>query len=229
MNRKSVRPALRGQLPIYSLLRGQIPITRAGRRRSGLAIDSFGLRAANDQPGDFHSGSPPLPFRLARRMSAGLPVNDRIWRMATAFRFWRRSLWGKHIWMNSAFKLSMFASTRSCRTEALSGCPPKHPLVWGLQGRGGKSARRRRQACDCDSPRSRAAPKKPPYRATACRVSGRICLSCVPTMFCLLPQRPLVGGGTRRDGVTSHLRLNNGRFEPFNPSVDVFQRIGIHR
>jgi hypothetical protein len=24
-------------------------------------------------------------------MSAGLPVNDRIWRMATAFSFWRRS------------------------------------------------------------------------------------------------------------------------------------------
>ena len=41
--------------------------------------------------------------------------------------------------------------------------------------------------------------------------------------------RPLVGGGTRRDGVTSRLRLKNGRFEPSNPSVDVFQRIGIHR
>jgi hypothetical protein len=48
-------------------------------------------------------------------------------------------------------------------------------------------------------------------------------------VFCLLPQRPLVGRGTRRDGLTSHLRLKNGRFEPFNPSVDVFQRIGIHR
>jgi len=54
-------------------------------------------------------------------------------------------------------------------------------------------------------------------------------LSCIPTVFCLLRQRPLVGRGTRRDGLASHLRLNNGRFEPFNPSVDVFQRIGIHR
>src|SRR6266403_2733689 len=60
-------------------------------------------------------------------------------------------------------------------------------------------------------------------------ISGRICLSCVPTVFCLLPQRPLVGGATRRDGFTSYLRLKDGRFEPSNPSVDVFQRIGIHR
>jgi len=63
----------------------------------------------------------------------------------------------------------------------------------------------------------------------ACKVSGRICLSCIPTVFRLLRQRPLVGRGTRRDGLASHLRLNYGRFEPFNPSVDVFQRIGIHR
>jgi len=68
-----------------------------------------------------------------------------------------------------------------------------------------------------------------PIAQPARRVSGRICLSCIPTVFCLLRQRPLVGRGTRRDGLASHLRLNNGRFEPFNPSVDVFQRIGIHR
>lgn len=31
------------------------------------------------------------------------------------------------------------------------------------------------------------------------------------------------------DRVTSYLRLKNRRFELSNPSMDVFQRIGIHR
>jgi hypothetical protein len=53
-------------------------------------------------------------------------------------------------------------------------------------------------------------------------------LSFALTVFCL-PQRPLVGRGTWRDRLTSYLRLKYGRFEPSNPSVDVFQGIGIHR
>jgi hypothetical protein len=53
-------------------------------------------------------------------------------------------------------------------------------------------------------------------------------LSFALTVFCL-PQRPLVRRGTRRDRLTSYLRLKYGRFEPSNPSVDVFQGIGIHR
>jgi len=52
-----------------------------------------------------------------------------------------------------------------------------------------------------------------------------MCSDCVLSA----PARPLVGGATRRDGFTSYLRLKDGRFEPSNPSVDVFQRIGIHR
>jgi hypothetical protein len=53
-------------------------------------------------------------------------------------------------------------------------------------------------------------------------------LSFALTVFCL-PQRPLVGRGTRRDRLTSYLRLKYGGLEPSNSSVDVFQGIGIHR
>ena len=45
-------------------------------------------------------------------------------------------------------------------------------------------------------------------------------ISCIPTECCLLRQRPLVGRGSRRDGLAFPLKLNNGRFEPDNISAE---------
>jgi hypothetical protein len=109
------------------------------------------------------------------------------------------------------------------------GTTPRAPRESSRVSRSDSRPAMIQEACDCDSSHSEAAPENRPIAQPACRASGRIPLSCVPTVFCLLPRRPLVRGGTRRDGLTSHVRLKNGRFEPSNPSVDVFQGIGIHR
>jgi hypothetical protein len=66
--------------------------------------------------------------------------------------------------------------------------------------------------------------------AIAIEVDWQVLLAGIAAgVFRVLPRRPLVGGGTRRDGLKSHLRLKYGRFEPSNPSVDVIDGICIHR